>query len=244
MTICDNLCAFLVISASSALVYLVYVVLDWYRKRSSEFKKYGIENFEYGYQIQGINQERVYQIVMIWLKELNSKEIESNSIEHIHAYHENIWESDEGTFIGWEKYIDFKITPVGDKIRVVLTLTPSPNYKTSPMGDNVVIGWDRLARQLKKDFHSIADVEYQDLSNKTYMQKMLDDLKNSYQVSMVLLIIFLGVTVSPFTYDTMQAAGTMFGVGLLGFLLYLFKFASDYANYWAMKDKIKKEFGI
>ncbi len=245
MTIRDTLFDLFIISMMLIFVYLTYAIADWYRKRSSEFKKYGINTLEYNLTINDPSQEKVYQQIINWLTKIKAREIDSTSIEHIHAYHVNEWDSDDGLYYGWQKYLDFRIKPIGDKINVFISMTPSPDYQISPMGENVIVGLEKMVRKLMNEFNSSGIVSnFNDLSNKSYLQKMLDDYQRAYQRSGLFLIIFLCMMAVAFTMKPGSYTGLLLSVGLVGFMLDLFKFASDYDNYWAIKRKVKKEFGV
>lgn len=245
MTIWTLLSSFLIIFAMFVFIYVVYALADWCRKRSSEFKKYKIDSLNYRFTIKNQSQEQVFQKIMNWIISINPREIETSSLESIHVFHVNEWDSDEGRFYGWQKYIDIKIQPVDGRVNVFISMTPTADYQVHPMGENVIIGWEKMAKKLFEEFDYLDRVtSIQDLNDGQYLRIMLDDYKRAYINSLILLLIFIIMIFLPLFVERGLMAATILGIGLIGFIVDLVKFASEYENYWDIHRKIKEEFGI
>lgn len=233
-----------VIIVAFIIRFQVNRLIELYTKRDNEIRKYGIQNLEHRFYIDAMNVETTKQKIMNWIGSLQTIKIEEQTPTHLRA-HVNKWEfADNSVFYGWQKMIDVWLQQKCDGVEVTVTMTPSDGYRISLIGEDMVIGWEKMTKQLMKSLAPDNSSIITDVNNGRNLKNMLNNYKLSYQRSLILLVLFYGMIFFPAFAGHGMIQGAINGVGIIGLIILIAKFCEEYQVYWDTHVKIEKELGV
>ena len=238
---------FIVVAVTIVVVIVRFPVsrlIELYGKRDNGLRKYSIQSLEHRFHMDSTDTETTKQKIMDWIMSLETIKVEEQSPTHVLAYVDK-WEfPDNSVFYGWQKMIDVRMVQMDNGVDLMVTMTPTDDHQIDFTGEDMVIGWEKMTRQLMKSLDPSNTSCITDLNNKQYLKDILNGYKLSYKRSLILLVVFYGMIFFPVIAGHGTIQGAVNVTGIMGLIILIAKFCEEYQIYWDAHVKLEKELDV